>query len=206
MERCHSNTPSLHHSTTPSHQSPLHPSEAAVHDQHGENEHTIQTAVTDELPHGLDRVQLRVKDGFHTQAHSQLLQPVPYCRTRSSQFRESGRFGLETAGNGLLWRSARAQRHYARESRGVNARGPAQFAWNPALRCYTPRCRWLQQLRRRVLPLLLGRRGSGRGGRSMVGWQRHPGIDRGDLRGSPARTARQRLECAEPAPAFGLRE
>jgi hypothetical protein len=47
------------------------PLKAPIHQKHGENERAIQAAVADELPHGFDRVQLRVNNSFHKPAHSQ---------------------------------------------------------------------------------------------------------------------------------------
>jgi hypothetical protein len=46
-------------------------SEAPVDEEHGEYERAIQTAIADELPHGFDRVQLRVNDSSHKSLHSQ---------------------------------------------------------------------------------------------------------------------------------------
>jgi hypothetical protein len=64
-------TPSLPLSPALSRAGAESPLKAPIHDQHGENEHAIQAAVVDELPHGLDWVQLRVNDSFHIQAYSQ---------------------------------------------------------------------------------------------------------------------------------------
>ncbi len=59
--------------------------EAPFQEQRGENERAIKAAVVNKLLHGFDRMQLRINDGFHTQAHSQKLLKAHYCTSCASQ-------------------------------------------------------------------------------------------------------------------------
>jgi hypothetical protein len=51
--------------TTPPLHRPFHPSKAPVHHQHAQDDHAVEAAIIDELPHGFHWVKLGVNESFH---------------------------------------------------------------------------------------------------------------------------------------------